>query len=66
MILPVDSEHNAIFQVLDYKNKSKVSKLILTASGGPFLNKNINDLNHITPEQAIKHPNWSMGKKISS
>tara|TARA_B100000287_G_scaffold99074_1_gene91125 strand:+ start:2997 stop:4157 length:1161 start_codon:yes stop_codon:yes gene_type:complete len=65
MILPVDSEHNAIFQVLDYKNKSKVSKLILTASGGPFLNKNINDLNHITPEQAIKHPNWSMGKKIS-
>jgi 1-deoxy-D-xylulose 5-phosphate reductoisomerase len=51
--------------VLDLKNKSKISKLILTASGGPFLNKDINQLNNITPEQAIKHPNWSMGKKIS-
>ena len=65
IILPVDSEHNAIFQVLDSKNRSKVSKLILTASGGPFLNKEIKDLVDITPEQAIKHPNWSMGKKIS-
>ncbi len=65
LILPVDSEHNAIYQVLDLKNKSKISKLILTASGGPFLNKDINQLNNITPEQAIKHPNWSMGKKIS-
>ena len=64
-ILPVDSEHNAIYQVLDIKNKNSISKLILTASGGPFLNKNIEDLKDITPEQAIKHPNWSMGKKIS-
>ncbi len=65
LILPVDSEHNAIFQVLDIKNKSKVSKLILTASGGPFLNKKLYELENITPEEAIKHPNWSMGKKIS-
>mgnify|MGYP001172156207 CR=1 FL=1 len=65
IILPVDSEHNAIFQVLDAKNRSKVSKLILTASGGPFLNIKTEDLINITPEQAIKHPNWSMGKKIS-
>ena len=64
-ILPIDSEHNAIYQVLDFKNKSKVSKLILTASGGPFLNHDSNDLEFVTPEQAIKHPNWSMGKKIS-
>ena len=65
IILPVDSEHNAIFQVLDSKNRSKVSKLILTASGGPFLYKESKDLVDITPEQAVKHPNWSMGKKIS-
>ena len=65
IILPVDSEHNAIFQVLDSNNHSSVSKLILTASGGPFLNTNTKDLINITPEQAIKHPNWSMGKKIS-
>jgi 1-deoxy-D-xylulose-5-phosphate reductoisomerase len=65
IILPVDSEHNAIFQVLDAKNRTKVSKLILTASGGPFLNIKTEDLINITPEQAIKHPNWSMGKKIS-
>ena len=65
IILPVDSEHNAIFQVLDSNNHSNVSKLILTASGGPFLNTNTKDLINITPEQAIKHPNWSMGKKIS-
>ena len=64
-ILPVDSEHNAIYQVLDSKNKSKISRLILTASGGPFLNTKVEDLEHISPEQAIKHPNWSMGKKIS-
>ena len=64
-ILPIDSEHNAIYQVLDFKNKSNVSKLILTASGGPFLNHDNKDLEFVTPEQAIKHPNWSMGKKIS-
>lgn len=65
LILPVDSEHNAMYQVLDFKNKSKVSKLILTASGGPFLNKKISEMIDISPEEAIKHPNWSMGKKIS-
>ena len=65
MILPVDSEHNAIYQVLDIKNKQNVSKLILTASGGPFLNKITEELEHISPEEAIKHPNWTMGKKIS-
>ena len=64
-ILPVDSEHNAIYQVLDSKNKSKISRLILTASGGPFFKKEIAELNDITPKEAIKHPNWSMGKKIS-
>ena len=64
-ILPVDSEHNAIYQVLDSKNKSKISRLILTASGGPFLKKKIAELHGITPSEAIKHPNWSMGKKIS-
>ena len=64
-ILPVDSEHNAIYQVLDYKNKSLVSKLILTASGGPFLNHNHEQLKKVTPKEAVKHPNWSMGKKIS-
>ena len=65
MILPVDSEHNAIYQVLDVKNKQNVSKLILTASGGPFLNKITEELRNISPEEAIKHPNWTMGKKIS-
>ena len=62
-ILPVDSEHNAIYQVLDSRNKSKISRLILTASGGPFLNTKLSELKDIKPEQAIKHPNWSMGKK---
>jgi len=64
-ILPVDSEHNAIYQVLDSKNKSKISRLILTASGGPFFKKKMTELRDITPKEAIKHPNWSMGKKIS-
>ena len=65
LILPIDSEHNAIHQVLDESNKSKVSKLILTASGGPFLRKSELEMKNITPEEAIKHPNWSMGRKIS-
>lgn len=62
-ILPVDSEHNAIFQVL--QNPKEVEKLILTASGGPFLNTHIDNLYDVTPEQAVAHPNWQMGKKIS-
>ncbi len=64
-VLPVDSEHNAIFQVLDANQKAKVSKLILTASGGPFLNRTREELMAVTPEQALKHPNWAMGPKIT-
>ena len=64
-IIPLDSEHNAIFQVFEENNRKSVDKVILTASGGPFLNKNIDELKYITPEQALKHPNWNMGKKIS-
>jgi 1-deoxy-D-xylulose-5-phosphate reductoisomerase len=64
-ILPVDSEHNAIFQIFDFDCPETVEKISLTASGGPFLNINIEDMATITPEQAVKHPNWSMGAKIS-
>ncbi|MDG1859681.1 MAG: 1-deoxy-D-xylulose-5-phosphate reductoisomerase [Emcibacteraceae bacterium] len=64
-ILPVDSEHNAIFQIFDFDEPEKVEKIILTASGGPFWNTDIADMAAITPEQAVKHPNWSMGAKIS-
>lgn len=64
-ILPVDSEHGAIFQCLQGNNNSDISKIILTASGGPFRGKKKEELETITPEVAIKHPNWSMGKKIS-
>ncbi|MDO4877724.1 MAG: 1-deoxy-D-xylulose-5-phosphate reductoisomerase [Neisseria sp.] len=69
-ILPVDSEHNAIFQVLQQNHDGRhhsrdIRSIILTASGGPFLDTDLDDLPHITPEQAVKHPNWSMGRKIS-
>lgn len=64
-ILPVDSEHSAIFQSLQGNKKSQVSKIILTASGGPFRNTPIDDLKNVTVEDALKHPNWSMGKKIT-
>jgi 1-deoxy-D-xylulose-5-phosphate reductoisomerase len=64
-VLPVDSEHNAIFQVLDAAQKARVSKLILTASGGPFLGRSRDDLKAATVEQALKHPNWAMGAKIT-
>ncbi len=64
-ILPVDSEHNAIFQVLEDQNKTAIDKIILTASGGPFLNWSADDIAGATPSQAIAHPNWIMGKKIS-
>ncbi|MEZ5756960.1 MAG: 1-deoxy-D-xylulose-5-phosphate reductoisomerase [Emcibacteraceae bacterium] len=64
-MLPVDSEHNAIFQIFDFDNPQNVEKIILTASGGPFWNCEISDMTSITPEQAINHPNWSMGAKIS-
>ena len=64
-ILPVDSEHSAIFQSLSgYCNKD-IHKIILTASGGPFRGKNIDDLKDVTVHQALKHPKWNMGQKIS-
>ncbi|MFC4893158.1 1-deoxy-D-xylulose-5-phosphate reductoisomerase [Pseudofrancisella aestuarii] len=65
-LIPVDSEHNAIFQCLETTKFSRsVKEIILTASGGPFRNKSLDELTEITPEQACKHPNWSMGRKIS-
>ncbi|VEE99033.1 1-deoxy-D-xylulose 5-phosphate reductoisomerase [Neisseria canis] len=69
-ILPIDSEHNAIYQVLpehytDNPHKHGIQSIILTASGGPFLEADLNTFDNITPAQAVKHPNWSMGKKIS-
>lgn len=65
LIIPVDSEHNAVFQCLENKNKSYLEKIILTASGGPFLNHSTDQLKNISVKDAINHPNWSMGKKIS-
>lgn len=74
LLLPVDSEHNAIFQCLpeQYLNAERngqpklgVSRILLTASGGPFLNHSLDQLHGVTPAQACKHPNWSMGQKIS-
>ncbi|OTG82504.1 1-deoxy-D-xylulose-5-phosphate reductoisomerase [Acinetobacter sp. ANC 4558] len=74
LLLPVDSEHNAIFQCLphnylqsvrDGQPKLGVSQILLTASGGPFLNHSLEQLQTVTPNQACKHPNWSMGRKIS-
>lgn len=64
-VLPVDSEHNAIFQVLDATQKDKIARLVLTASGGPFFGRTRAELAQVTVEQALKHPNWSMGAKIT-
>lgn len=64
-ILPVDSEHGAIFQCLQGNKKSAVSKILLTASGGPFRGKKKEDLLEVTVDEALKHPRWNMGKKIS-
>lgn len=64
-ILPVDSEHSAIFQCLVGEGNNLVEKLILTASGGPFRTKSIHELEHVTSAQALKHPNWDMGAKIT-
>jgi len=64
-ILPVDSEHSAIFQCIDQKNIINLDHITLTASGGPFLNTPINELEYVTSDDAIKHPVWDMGKKIS-
>ncbi len=64
-LLPVDSEHNAIYQVLDAKAKDSVEKLVLTASGGPFRTADSQTMATATPEQAVAHPTWNMGAKIS-
>ena len=65
-IFPIDSEHSAIHQCLEgVKDKDSISKLILTGSGGPFLDRDIDDFDNVTPEEAISHPIWKMGNKIS-
>ena len=65
-VIPIDSEHNAIFQCLDSdKITDDVSKIIITASGGPFLDRKIKDLEHVTKKEALNHPNWDMGAKIT-
>ncbi len=64
-LLPVDSEHNAIFQVFDFDRPETIAKIILTASGGPFREWSLEAMRSATPAQAVKHPNWSMGAKIS-
>lgn len=69
-LLPIDSEHNAIFQCLPgnynrHPGQHGIHKILLTASGGPFLHRDVNTLDDVTPEQAVAHPNWVMGRKIS-
>jgi 1-deoxy-D-xylulose-5-phosphate reductoisomerase len=64
-ILPVDSEHSAIFQCLMCGQRREVKKIILTASGGPFFGKKRSSLENITPDEALRHPKWNMGRKIS-
>ncbi|WP_066660230.1 MULTISPECIES: 1-deoxy-D-xylulose-5-phosphate reductoisomerase [unclassified Sphingomonas] len=64
-LLPVDSEHNAVFQCLETQNTDRIARIILTASGGPFRERTLDEMRAITPAQAVAHPNWSMGAKIS-
>ena len=64
-ILPVDSEHSAIFQALQGNTHGDIAKIHLTASGGPFRGRTREELKHVTVGDALKHPNWSMGKKIT-
>jgi len=64
-LLPADSEHNAIFQCFDPARPERVRRIILTASGGPFRDRSLAEMRGVTPEQAVAHPNWSMGAKIS-
>jgi len=64
-IIPIDSEHSAIFQCLCGEQKKSVEKIILTASGGPFRNFNVDELQHVTKTQALNHPNWTMGAKVT-
>jgi len=63
--IPIDSEHFSIWKLIKNDNYSDINKIILTASGGPFLNKSINKIKNIKPKMALKHPNWRMGRKIS-
>jgi len=65
IILPVDSEHSAIFQALQGNHPENLRRILLTASGGPFFSLVSEELAHVTPEQALRHPNWSMGRKIT-
>jgi 1-deoxy-D-xylulose-5-phosphate reductoisomerase len=64
-IIPVDSEHSAVFQCLTGENSNEIEKLILTASGGPFRTKTLEELQNVTSAQALCHPNWEMGAKIT-
>ena len=64
-LLPVDSEHSAIFQCLEGNKGKEVNRILLTASGGPCRGKSIEELNDVKPEEALKHPNWKMGQKIT-
>jgi len=64
-LVPVDSEHSAIFQTLEEKHRGAVDRILLTASGGPFREKDLAFMENVTPEQAVAHPNWNMGAKIS-
>jgi 1-deoxy-D-xylulose-5-phosphate reductoisomerase len=64
-LLPIDSEHSAIFQVLAGHRKEEIKRIILTASGGPFLDTPLEELKRVTPRQALNHPQWRMGKKVT-
>lgn len=64
-LLPVDSEHNAIFQVFDFDRPDAVDRIILTASGGPFRCRTLSEMKNVTPAEAVRHPTWDMGAKIS-
>lgn len=64
-IIPIDSEHHSIHQIFPFNKVSELSKIILTSSGGPFFSMPFEEFHHITPEMAVKHPKWNMGRKIS-
>lgn len=64
-MIPVDSEHSAIFQVFNFERPEWVEAITITASGGPFRHHTLDDMRHVTPEEAVRHPNWRMGAKIS-
>ena len=64
-IIPIDSEHFSIFKLIEKHNLNEIQKIYITASGGPFLNLNKNQLKNIQPKDALKHPKWKMGKKVA-